>query len=50
MTDSLKPVAWIASSLRDLKAFPSEVQKDIGFALYEAQKGSKNIDAKPLKG
>ena len=50
MPDELKPVSWIASSLKDLRGFPEEVQKDMGFALYEAQKGNKHVDAKPLKG
>ena len=50
MADDLKPVGWIASSLKDIKTFPVEVQKEFGFALFEAQKGGKHPDAKPLKG
>ena len=50
MADDLKPVGWIASSLKDIKNFPVEVQKEFGFALFEAQKGGKHPDAKPLKG
>ncbi len=50
MPAELKLVSWIASSRKDLKRFPAEVQKSMGFALYEAQKGSKHVDAKPLKG
>lgn len=49
MTDDLKPVGWIASSFKDIKTFPVEVQKEFGFALFEAQKGGKHPDAKPLK-
>jgi len=46
----LKPLVWMKSSKKDLKSFPVDVMKDIGFALYEAQKGKKSMDAKPLKG
>jgi len=46
----LKPVAWIASSLKDLRAFPEELRDDVGFSLYQAQLGRKPADAKPLRG
>jgi phage-related protein len=39
---------WVGSSKDDLKEFPEEVQDHIGFALYQAQIGSKHLDAKPL--
>lgn len=45
-----KPVVWIGSSLKDLKAFPEPVRDTMGYALYLAQCGSKHADAKPLKG
>ena len=45
-----KPLEWISSSLKDLKAFPEEVQDVMGFALDMAQAGLKHPDAKPLKG
>jgi phage-related protein len=45
-----KPLFWIGSALRDLKAFPPEVRQAIGFALYQAQVGRKHRDAKVLKG
>lgn len=45
-----KPLEWISSSLKDLKAFPKEVQDVMGFALDMAQAGLKHPDAKPLKG
>ena len=35
-----KPVVWIGSAKDDLVTFPEEVVRAIGFALYEAQKGS----------
>lgn len=47
---ALKPVEWIASAKDDLRAFPVEVRREIGFALYEAQRGQKHPDAKPLRG
>lgn len=50
MSDDVKPVGWIASSLKDLRAFPDEVMDEIGHALYEAQRGGKHESAKPLKG
>lgn len=50
MPDELKPIGWIASSLKDLKGFPQEVREEVGYALYEAQKGGKLVSVKPLKG
>jgi phage-related protein len=47
---SRKPLEWVASSLKDLRAFPEEVQDVMGFALDMAQAGLKHPDAKPLKG
>ena len=45
-----KPVVWIASSRKDLKAFPDAVRSDIGHALYLAQLGKRGRNTKPLKG
>lgn len=45
-----KPVFWIRSSRKDLKAFPDPVQDVCGFALWLAQTGTKHPDAKALKG
>ncbi|OQW55334.1 MAG: addiction module toxin RelE [Proteobacteria bacterium HN_bin10] len=45
-----KPVVWIGSALRDLRAFPDVVRDTMGFALYLAQIGGKHDGAKPLKG
>jgi phage-related protein len=45
-----KPVEFIGSSLDDLKAFPREVQGEIGYALFVAQTGGKHSAAKPLAG
>jgi phage-related protein len=45
-----KPLFWIASSKADLKAFPDEVGRVMGFALWQAQLGKKHPSAMPLKG
>ena len=50
MTAQRKPLFWIASSLADIRDFPVDVKKTMGFALAQAQEGDKHIDAKPLKG
>jgi phage-related protein len=34
----------------DLRAFPTEVQRDVGYAIYAAQKGERDPSAKPMKG
>ena len=46
----MKPVHWIGSSREDLRDFPTEVRRDIGFALGTAQNGEKHPSAKPLQG
>src|SRR5215468_5273918 len=50
MEEQLKPVRWIASSRQDVRSFPVSVKKEIGHALYAAQKGETDPAAKPLKG
>jgi phage-related protein len=45
-----KPLDWIGSSKRDLKALPEEVIDVFGYALYLAQIGGKHEQAKPLRG
>lgn len=50
MDEELKPVVWIGSSRRDLKALPEAVQRGIGRALKQAQQGEKPASAKPLSG
>jgi phage-related protein len=45
-----KPIEWIGSALKDMRAMPEDVQDAFGFALYMAQCGGKHPDAKPLKG
>ena len=46
----IKPVRWVGTARDDLRAFPAEARRNIGNALYFAQKGDKHPSAKPLKG
>ena len=46
----IKPLIWVGSSLKDLKAFPEAVKDEMGYAPFEAQCGLKPLAAKPLKG
>jgi phage-related protein len=46
----MKPLEWIASSKKDLRAMPDEVQDTVGYALLLSQLGEKHDDTKPLKG
>lgn len=47
---SRKPLIWVGSTLRDLRAFPDPVQRLMGFVLAQAQEGGKHAQARPLKG
>lgn len=40
----------MGSAKQDLKKFPQQVQRAMGFALYRAQLGRTPTTAKPLKG
>ena len=48
MQSPFKSIVWIGSSRSDLKLFPDEVRREIGYALYQAQVGGKSHSAKPL--
>ena len=50
MEGLLKPVIWVGSSRKDLRAFSRQVRADIGRALYAAQMGDTDPAVKPLKG
>jgi len=50
MQSSLRPVVWIGSTRRDVRAFPQAVRRDVGHALYAAQEGEVDPSAKPLSG
>lgn len=47
--ETFQSVIWIGSSIKDLKKFPKEAQREIGYALYRAQIGKKHHKAKPLR-
>jgi phage-related protein len=50
MNSGPKPVRWVGSARRDLKAFPKAVQRHVGQALYAAQCGEEYPIVKALKG
>ena len=43
-------VQWVGDSKERLQAFPEQVRKDIGHALYRVQIGETPPSAKPMKG
>ena len=45
-----RPITWLGSSRADLKRFPQKVRRDMGNALYAAQRGEVDPAAKPLRG
>jgi phage-related protein len=45
-----RSVVWLGSSRHDLASFPKPVRRDMGQALYAAQRGETDPAAKPLKG
>jgi phage-related protein/predicted XRE-type DNA-binding protein len=45
-----KPIVWMGSSRKDLKAFPDEPRHAVGYALFLAQLGDQHPNAKMLKG
>jgi phage-related protein len=45
-----KPVRWIGTSKEDLSAFPEDVKRRVGRALWDAQIGLTAPFAKPMKG
>jgi len=46
----MRGLRWVGSSYDDLLALPAEVRREVGYALYVAQKGDKAGQVKPLKG
>jgi|ERR1700733_10338816 len=48
--DQKKELIWVGSSKKDFMSFPHDVRREMGHALYIAQKGDKHRDTKPLKG
>jgi Phage derived protein Gp49-like (DUF891) len=49
--DGPKPLIWRATSKADFAAFPSAVQREMGYALFLAQMGDRRMTmARTLKG
>lgn len=46
----IKPLVWVGSSKKDLKALPGEVIDVFGYALFLAQTVGKHDQAKPMQG
>lgn len=50
MVETGRFLVWTGSSRKDLRSFPRQVRREIGYALYAAQEGETDPSAKPLKG
>jgi phage-related protein len=46
----IKPLVWMGTSRRDLRALPEDVVDMFGYALYLAQAGGRHPSAKALQG
>src|SRR5258706_387008 len=46
----MKDVHFVAQCRKDIKKLPDEVQHEIGFCLYLAQRGEKAVNAMPMVG
>lgn len=46
----LRPLVWMGNSRKNIREFPEEVQKALGYALQLVQAGETPIEAKPFKG
>lgn len=44
-----KPIVWIGSSRRDLRDFPDEARRKVGFELRAVQRGEEPSDFKPWR-
>jgi phage-related protein len=44
----MKPITWLGDSLEQVRAFPDEARRSVGFELREVQKGLEPSDWKPL--
>ncbi|WP_234907127.1 type II toxin-antitoxin system RelE/ParE family toxin [Rhizobium rhizogenes] len=45
-----KPTFFMGSSKEDIREFPEDVRRQVGFALYLAESGDRAINAVPLTG
>jgi phage-related protein len=46
----LRPLVWMGDSRKNIRAFPEEVQKAVGYALQLVEAGETPRDAKLFKG
>ncbi len=46
----LRPLVWMGDSRKNIREFPQEVQKAVGYALQLVQAGETPVSAKPFKG
>jgi phage-related protein len=46
----IRPLVFVGSSQKDLRAFPAVVRREVGQSLFEAQLGDHPQNARPLKG
>jgi phage-related protein len=46
----MKPLHWIGSSLKDVREFPEDVKREVGFSIDMAQRGDRAINVVPLVG
>ena len=46
----LRPLVWMGDSRKNIREFPQEVQKAVGYALQLVQAGETPSEAKPFKG
>lgn len=49
-SESVRPLVWLGSARKAVRAFPSPVRREIGVALYAAQRGGIDPAARPMKG
>ncbi len=45
-----RELVWLGPTKRTVLGFPDEVRREVGYALYRAEQGSKHPSAKPLTG
>jgi phage-related protein len=43
-----KPLLWLGSARRDLRAFPDDARQEAGYQLSRVQHGEEPVDWKPL--
>jgi phage-related protein len=46
----LRPLVWMGDSRKNIREFPEDVQKSVGYALQLVQAGETPMEAKPFKG